>query len=210
MSALPPKADIQRRPSETDFLGLPDVPKLASGPTTASGVNLLGYPTALEIPMTVSMVDRPADKKEASPWPADIAADFERESENPNPCVGTTLLSENERTRVWIIRLAPGERLGFHRHVLDYFGPRFPAAAGARMYRMARRSNTPTSPTRHGTGASARANSQFTIWKISAIARWSSRPSSSRIVPISRWRCRPRADKPFLSPLRRLPRLLCW
>ena len=32
-----------------------------------------------------------------------------------------TLLSENERTRVWIIRLASGERLGFHRHVLDYF-----------------------------------------------------------------------------------------
>ena len=23
--------------------------------------------------------------------------------------------------RVWIIRLAPGERIGFHRHVLDYF-----------------------------------------------------------------------------------------
>ena len=23
--------------------------------------------------------------------------------------------------RVWIIRLAPGERVGFHRHVLDYF-----------------------------------------------------------------------------------------
>jgi hypothetical protein len=71
--------------------------------------------------MALSMVDRPADKKEASPWPADIAAEFECESKNSNPCVGTTLLSENERTRVWIIRLAPGERLGFHRHVLDYF-----------------------------------------------------------------------------------------
>jgi beta-alanine degradation protein BauB len=71
--------------------------------------------------MALSMVDRPADKKEASPWPADIAAEFECESKNPNPCVGTTLLSENERARVWIIRLAPGERLGFHRHVLDYF-----------------------------------------------------------------------------------------
>jgi beta-alanine degradation protein BauB len=23
--------------------------------------------------------------------------------------------------RVWMIRLAPGERIGFHRHVLDYF-----------------------------------------------------------------------------------------
>src|SRR5262249_21213710 len=24
-------------------------------------------------------------------------------------------------TRVWMIRLQPGERIGFHRHVLDYF-----------------------------------------------------------------------------------------
>ena len=71
--------------------------------------------------MALSMVNRRADKKEASPWPANIAADFECERKNPNPCVGTTLLSENDRTRVWIIRLAPGERLGFHRHVLDYF-----------------------------------------------------------------------------------------
>jgi beta-alanine degradation protein BauB len=71
--------------------------------------------------MAQSMVDKPPDKKEASPWPADIVAEFECENKNPNPCVGTTLLSENERTRVWIIRLAPGERLGFHRHVLDYF-----------------------------------------------------------------------------------------
>lgn len=38
-----------------------------------------------------------------------------------NPCVGSTLLSENERARVWFIRLEPGARLGFHRHVLDYF-----------------------------------------------------------------------------------------
>ncbi|QJP14241.1 hypothetical protein G3545_11625 [Starkeya sp. ORNL1] len=38
-----------------------------------------------------------------------------------NPCVGHILLSESERARVWFIRLAPGERIGFHRHVLDYF-----------------------------------------------------------------------------------------
>jgi quercetin dioxygenase-like cupin family protein len=73
------------------------------------------------IPMALTMLDKAAEKKEKSQWPADIAAEFERESKNPNPCVGSTLLSENERTRVWIIRLAPGERIGFHRHVLDYF-----------------------------------------------------------------------------------------
>ncbi len=73
------------------------------------------------IHMALTMREKQAEKKGMSQWPADIAAEFERESQNPNPCVGSTLLSENERTRVWIIRLAPGERIGFHRHVLDYF-----------------------------------------------------------------------------------------
>jgi quercetin dioxygenase-like cupin family protein len=35
--------------------------------------------------------------------------------------VGNELLSETDRVRVWAIRLKPGERLGFHTHVLDYF-----------------------------------------------------------------------------------------
>jgi len=71
--------------------------------------------------MALSMLDKTAEKKEKSQWPADIVADFEREAMNPDPCVGNMLLSETERTRVWMIRLAPGERIGFHRHVLDYF-----------------------------------------------------------------------------------------
>src|SRR5260370_9127971 len=41
---------------------------------------------------------------------------------NPlNGRVGTRLSSETDRVRVWEIRLAPGERIGFHRHMLDYF-----------------------------------------------------------------------------------------
>ena len=71
--------------------------------------------------MALSMTDEAAEKKDRAQWPADIAAEFEREAANPNPCVGSALLSENERTRVWMIKLAPGERIGFHRHVLDYF-----------------------------------------------------------------------------------------
>jgi quercetin dioxygenase-like cupin family protein len=35
--------------------------------------------------------------------------------------VGNKLISETERVRVWAISLKPGERLGFHTHVLDYF-----------------------------------------------------------------------------------------
>ena len=122
--------------------------------------------------MALSTVDRPTDKTEKSQWPADIAAEFERESKNPNPCVGTRLLSENERNGSSALPLASALASIVTRWIT--FGLLFPAAAGACMYRMARRSNTPTTPARHGTGAFARANSQFTIWKISAIARWSS------------------------------------
>jgi hypothetical protein len=71
--------------------------------------------------MALTMLDKTALTADKSAWPPEIKAEFEREAKNPNPCVGSQLLSENERARVWIIRLKPGERLGFHRHVLDYF-----------------------------------------------------------------------------------------
>ena len=38
-----------------------------------------------------------------------------------NGRVGTVLVSETEALRVWHLSIAPGERLPFHRHVLDYF-----------------------------------------------------------------------------------------
>lgn len=34
--------------------------------------------------------------------------------------VGTQLLFENDRVRVWDLRLAPGESTGLHRHDTDY------------------------------------------------------------------------------------------
>jgi len=71
--------------------------------------------------MALSMVDKAAERSDKSAWPAEIKAEFEREAKSPNPCVGTTLVSESDRVRVWTIRLKPGERIGFHRHVLDYF-----------------------------------------------------------------------------------------
>jgi len=71
--------------------------------------------------MALTMLDKAAERKDKSQWSAELQAEFERERSNPNPCVGNQLLSETERSRVWIIRLAPGERIGFHRHVLDYF-----------------------------------------------------------------------------------------
>jgi beta-alanine degradation protein BauB len=52
-------------------------------------------------------------------WPSGLRNDFIRNQ--LNPCVGTRLLSQDKRVRVWEVRLRPSERLGFHRHVLDYF-----------------------------------------------------------------------------------------
>jgi beta-alanine degradation protein BauB len=52
-------------------------------------------------------------------WPDVIREEFNANQFNGR--VGTRLLSETDRVRVWEIRLAPRERIGFHRHVLDYF-----------------------------------------------------------------------------------------
>jgi beta-alanine degradation protein BauB len=71
--------------------------------------------------MALSMLDKSTDRADRSAWPPAIAAEFEREKQNHNACVGNALVSESDRVRVWTIRLAPGERIGFHRHVLDYF-----------------------------------------------------------------------------------------
>jgi quercetin dioxygenase-like cupin family protein len=71
--------------------------------------------------MAMTMKDKPPNAHVNTEWPATLKAEFAREAEQPNGCVGTELLSETEKTRVWMIRLKPGERIGFHRHVLNYF-----------------------------------------------------------------------------------------
>jgi hypothetical protein len=64
------------------------------------------------------MKEKAAARVDAA-WPQWVREEFERNQ--MNGCVGTRLLSEDGRVRVWDIRLKPGERIGFHRHVLDYF-----------------------------------------------------------------------------------------
>jgi beta-alanine degradation protein BauB len=71
--------------------------------------------------MALTMLDKTPVQAQKTAWPPAIAAEFEREQNSPNGCVGQRLISENNRVRVWEIRLKPGERFGFHRHVLDYF-----------------------------------------------------------------------------------------
>ena len=52
-------------------------------------------------------------------WPDWLRTEFTENAYDGH--VGSRLLSQNDRVRVWEIRLAPGERWHAHRHVLDYF-----------------------------------------------------------------------------------------
>jgi mannose-6-phosphate isomerase-like protein (cupin superfamily) len=52
-------------------------------------------------------------------WPAAVRAEFADDRWSTD--VGSTLLSADRRVRIWRIHLEPGERLGAHRHTLDYF-----------------------------------------------------------------------------------------
>jgi hypothetical protein len=54
-----------------------------------------------------------------SDWPQALRDEFAERVGNGQ--VGSRLVSQTERVRVWHVNLKPGERLGFHTHVLDYF-----------------------------------------------------------------------------------------
>ena len=71
--------------------------------------------------MAMTMKEKASNTQVKTEWPAALRQEFQRESERPNGCVGSELLSETDTMRVWTIRLKPGERIGFHRHVLNYF-----------------------------------------------------------------------------------------
>ena len=71
--------------------------------------------------MAMSMKEKASNSHVNVEWTTALKQEFAREAERPNGCVGSELLSETDRLRVWTIRLKPGERIGFHRHVLNYF-----------------------------------------------------------------------------------------
>jgi beta-alanine degradation protein BauB len=52
-------------------------------------------------------------------WPPEARAELEANAFNGH--VGQQLVSETDLVRVWMMHLAPGERMPFHRHVLNYF-----------------------------------------------------------------------------------------
>jgi beta-alanine degradation protein BauB len=52
-------------------------------------------------------------------WPA--ALQQELEDNRFNPIVGSVLVSETDKLRVWHLLVPAGKRCTFHRHVVDYF-----------------------------------------------------------------------------------------
>lgn len=52
-------------------------------------------------------------------WTPDLRAELAAAGGNGR--VGTRIVSQSDRVRVWLIELQPGERLPFHTHVQDYF-----------------------------------------------------------------------------------------
>jgi hypothetical protein len=71
--------------------------------------------------MALTMIDKVAARTDQTQWAPALRAEFEREASQHNGCVGSELVSETDKVRVWTIRLKPGQRFGFHRHVLNYF-----------------------------------------------------------------------------------------
>ncbi len=68
--------------------------------------------------------------------PAGLSSELEDEFRraHSNGRVGSRLVSQTDRVRVWHLTLAPGERIGFHRHVLDYFWTAVTAGRGRSHY----------------------------------------------------------------------------
>ncbi len=52
-------------------------------------------------------------------WPEGVYEEMLQSHDNG--CVGSTLVSETDRVRVWHLHIPPGGRCRFHRHVNPYF-----------------------------------------------------------------------------------------
>jgi hypothetical protein len=52
-------------------------------------------------------------------WPLELQRELE--DNRFNPIVGSVLVSETDKVRVWHLHVPAGKRCTFHRHVLDYF-----------------------------------------------------------------------------------------
>lgn len=66
-----------------------------------------------------SAPDAPPPPNPRAAWPTDLQQAYEDGRESG--VVGSVLVSETDRVRVWHLTIPVGKRCGFHRHVLNYF-----------------------------------------------------------------------------------------
>jgi beta-alanine degradation protein BauB len=64
-------------------------------------------------------IETATDPAAFAAWPAGLYEEMLQSGDNG--CVGSVLVSETDRLRVWHLRIAPGKRCQFHRHVNPYF-----------------------------------------------------------------------------------------
>lgn len=69
--------------------------------------------------LAVADVDSDEAARRRAAWPEPVRADYARGAQSGT--VGSVLVSETDRVRVWHLTIPAGGRCGFHRHVLDYF-----------------------------------------------------------------------------------------
>ncbi len=65
------------------------------------------------------IAEKNADAFSGPHWTPELLRELD--GANTNGQVGSMLVSESDRARVWLIEMQPGDRLPFHTHVLDYF-----------------------------------------------------------------------------------------
>ena len=58
-------------------------------------------------------------KSEVESWTHELRREADLAASNGR--VGSVLVDETDKYRIWLISIEPGERLPFHTHVLDYF-----------------------------------------------------------------------------------------
>src|SRR6185437_7960610 len=111
-------------------------------------------------------------------WTAEIRQEFADNSHNHQ--VGSVLLSETDEVKVWSIRLAPGERVPAHRHVLNYFWTALTDGISLQHTDdgTTRRVVYRAGETRHF--SSPVTSTSFTTCTTTAQANWPSSPSSTR------------------------------
>ena len=97
--------------------------------------------------------------------PANLAPELQKEfaAHAGDGRVGNKLLSETDRVRVWAIGLKPGQHLGFHTHVLDYFWTSVTGGRGRSHFSDGSVSDTAYKPGDIKQLTSGKASSWFTI-----------------------------------------------